>query len=298
MILVDYSAICHAAFFANRSSLDEDLLRHMILNTLRMYNVKFRKDYGEMILCIDSSSWRKDVFPYYKMKRKAKKESSSTDWERYYEIVNALRDDIAQNFPYRVIWSRGAEADDVIATLVFHCIEKNANADFGQSPEGIMIISADHDFIQLQKYAGVKQFSPMTKKFVTDKNPQMYLLEHIISGCSGDGVPNILSDDDVFVTEGKRQIPVRAPVKAALIQAIQDQDIRETERLLGGSLEKFIRNSTCINLERIPVKIRDAVLEEYSKQTEEEIKKRSAKTMNYLITKRCTNLIEYINDFL
>ena len=66
-----------------------------------------------------------------------------------------------------------------------------------------MIISGDKDFIQLQKYSNVSQYSPILKKHVNGKEND-YIRVHILKGDTSDGMINVLSNDDVFV-EGLRQ---------------------------------------------------------------------------------------------
>ncbi len=201
MILVDFNQIALSNIFVQKLN-DENMIRHMILNSLRMYNSKYRKEYGNMVICCDAgNTWRKEYFPFYKANRKKSRDKSDLDFNEIFRILNLVREEISANLPYKLIQIDGCEADDIIATLAMETQE------FGKD-EKVMIISSDKDFIQLQKYGNVSQFSPMQKKSVTDKNPRMYLFEHVIRGDSGDGIPNILSSDDTFVTDGKRQTPV------------------------------------------------------------------------------------------
>ena len=213
MILIDYSQISIAAFYAQpNAELTEGFLRHLILNTIRMYSKKYKDEYGQVVLACDGgNSWRKGIFPQYKAHRKKAREESTMDWKLFFELLNMIREEIKENFPYKVIHLDRTEADDVIAVLI------EQTQEFGKN-EPVMIISSDGDFIQLQKYKNVKQFSPIQKKMVTDSNPHLYLFEHIMRGDSGDGIPNILSADStspkkyiyflmVFPTTGKFLTP-------------------------------------------------------------------------------------------
>ena len=201
MILIDYNAVAIGNLVVQRLNVDENLIRHMILNSIRMYRQKFQNEYGEVVIVADGAgNWRRDVFPQYKYKRRKNREESSIDWNEAFRIINMVRDEIRDHFPYKVMHMPKCEADDVIAKLALETQE------FGKH-EPVMIISADHDFIQLHKYDNVKQYSPMLKKFVKDKNPRLYSMTHIFKGDCGDGVPNVLSDDNVFVDE-RRQTPV------------------------------------------------------------------------------------------
>lgn len=283
MIIVDYSGVAMASMFAQRSdTIDEGLIRHQILNTLRMYNVKYRAKYGKMILACDGGSWRKNVFAEYKAARKTNREASSIDWVEVWRVINLVREEIKENLPFKVVQVTGAEADDIIATLV------ESTQEFGQG-EPVMIVSADKDFIQLQKYNNVSQFSPMTKKIVTDKNPRKYLIEHILRGDSGDGVPNVLSPDDVFVDASKRQ----TPLKAKLVDEWIANYSKLADVMDHDTYRNFIRNRRCIDLSYIPEDVATEILAEYNKQEETP----NSKVFNYLIAKRCKMLVSCAGEF-
>lgn len=284
MILVDYSGVAMAAIFSQKGAEpQEDLIRHLVLNTLRMYNVKYRSKYGKMVICCDGgSSWRKTVFAEYKAARKANREASDMDWKELWRIMNMIREEISENLPYKVVHVNGAEADDVIATLV------ETTQEFGCG-EPVMIVSADKDFIQLQKYSNVSQFSPMTKKIVTDKNPRRYLLEHILRGDSGDGVPNVLSPDNVFVDPNGRQ----KPLKAKQVDDWCANYSKLDEIMDSATFRNYVRNRHCIDLSYIPTEVASSILDVYNTQVDTS----NGKVLNYLIMKRCKQLISCVNDF-
>ena len=169
MILLDYNAIAIGNFVVQKVAVDENMIRHMILNSIRMYRQKFGKEYGEMVIVADGmNNWRKDVFPNYKVKRKKNREESSIDWTEAFRIIGMIRDEIRDNFPYKVVHQDGCEADDSIAHIAM------STQEFGRY-EPVMIISADGDFKQLQVNKNVRQYSPLTKKFVVEKNPKLEL---------------------------------------------------------------------------------------------------------------------------
>lgn len=280
MIILDFSGIAISNIFTQREALSDHLLRHMILNSIRMYNVKFRAEYGQMVIACDGgNSWRKGVFPQYKANRKKSREEGGLDWAEFFRILNMVRDEIRDNFPYKLIHIQGLEADDIIGTLV------ESTQEFGKN-EKVMIVSADKDFIQLQRYGNVKQFSPMTKTFVKEKSPIDYLREHIIRGDSGDGVPNILSGDNTFV-DGSRQKPISAKkVEQWLsewdkLSSVMD---RETYRNLQ-------RNETLIDLSKTPNDRKAEIINTFNDA------KPRPNVLSYLITNRCTNLIECAAEF-
>ena len=204
MILVDMNQISLASVMMHlnitkRDSVDVGMVRHMILNSLRMYRQNYFKEFGEFVICYDSKNyWRREYFPEYKAGRRKSRETSSHDWNDIFECLNTIKSEIKDNFPYKVLEVYGAEADDIIATL---CGE--LEFDNGKT----LILSGDKDFIQLHKFKNVKQYSPITKKFINGEDPKEYLYQHILKGDSSDGVPNVLSPDNTFV-DGLRQRPL------------------------------------------------------------------------------------------
>lgn len=286
MIIVDYSGVAIASVFSQIKSnkIEENFIRHLILNTLRMYNVKYRSKYGQMILACDGGSWRKSYYPLYKAARRKNREESSLDWTEIFRILNTVKDEIIEHMPYKVIHVHNAEADDIIGTLVANTQE------FGQH-EPVMIISADKDFIQLQRYQNVQQFSPMTKKAVADKNPHRYLFEHIVRGDGGDGVPNVLSADDTFVVENKRQVQLRSSKINEWYESYKKGDMKSV--LDDNTYRNFIRNQTVIDLEYTPSDIKENIIKCYL----EAPTVGNSKVLNYLISKRCNMLISCAEEF-
>jgi hypothetical protein len=279
MILVDYNGIAIAAMFSMREKPTEDLLRHVILNSIRMHNVKHRDKYGEMIIACDGGSWRKDVFPQYKAARAAGREESKIDWPFIFDCMNKIRVEIETNLPWKVVHVLGAEADDIIAVMT------ERTQEFGQC-EPVMIISSDKDFIQLQKYKNVQQWSPATKKFLADKNPRRFLFEHICRGDVGDGVPNVLSPDNAF-TDSIRQTPL-AKGKIDLWY----ENLARLESLLDAeTLRNFRRNKQVIDLDQVPENKKTEIINKYNSLVVRN------NTLNYLISKRCRLLIECAADF-
>ena len=281
MILLDYSQIALSNIIVQKLN-DEAMIRHMILNSIRMYNKRYREEYGQMVICADGmNTWRKDYYPYYKANRKKGRDESTQDWTEIFRILHLVRDEIRDNLPYKVIHMDGVEADDIIASLVMETQE------FGKD-EPCMIVSSDKDFIQLQKYNNVKQFSPIQKKMVTDSNPRTYAFNHIMRGDGGDGVPNVLSADDTFVTD-KSQTPLR--------QTRIDEWLEKSDKLREVMPEEiyrnYQRNKKLIDLTEIPDDVQTTIINTY---TEQKVPMKM-KVLNYLIKKRCNLLIEVVEEF-
>jgi len=267
-------------------AVEEDLVRHMVLNSLRIYRTKFFKKYGELVICCDDKNyWRRELFPYYKIHRKKDRDESGLDWNMIFTVLNGIRDDIREKFPYKVIQIEHAEADDIIGSL---CHRFGHLGITNGSAEPILILSSDKDFMQLQKYANVEQYSPMQKKFITCSNPARYMHEHILKGDRGDGVPNFLSDDDVFVNvNGKRQKPL-ATKKIDAWNGMRPEDYCD-ERML----RNYRRNQQLVDLDFIPEDIQNEANEIFDNYKLNE----RGKIFNYFIEKKMKNMMEVIGDF-
>jgi len=281
MILIDYSQIALSNIIVQKLN-DESMIRHMILNSIRMYNKKHRDEYGQVVICADGmNTWRKEFFPEYKASRKKNRDESSQDWTEIFRILHTVRDEIRDYLPYKVIHMEGVEADDIIGTLAMQTQE------FGQD-EPVMIISSDKDFIQLQKYKNVKQWSPIQKKFVTDKNPRTYLFNHIMRGDSGDGIPNVLSADDTFISENSQ-----TPLRQTRIDSWLEHSDNLREHMDDEIYRNYQRNKKLIDLTDIPEDIQESIINNFNGQA----KTPNMKVLNYLIKKRCNHLIEVVEEF-
>ena len=286
MILIDYNAIAISNIVTQKMDLDENLIRHMILNSIRMYRKKYFREFGEIVITSDGSKNRRyEVFPQYKFKRKDARKESKIDWQEVFRITNKVFDEIRENFPYKVVVHDQCEADDVIAQLVV-----NSQVEFGHQ-EKVMIISSDKDFGQLQKYSNVSQYSPMLKKEIVIVNPRRHLLELILRGDQSDGIPNVLSIDDCF-TEGVRQTPLR---EAKIDEIMKDLD--DGELLYAASwYRNYLRNKKLIDLTETPSTLKQEIINNFEQQGDKSDNKK--KVMNYLIVNGCINLVEVIGDFI
>jgi len=278
MILLDYSQIVIANVMMNKSSMSEDFVRHAVLNTIRMYHHKFSDEYGQMIVCCDAKdNWRRDAFKYYKAQRKTTRDKSDFDWVELYRLLHIIREEISENFPYKVVYIDKAEADDIIATIVMKRNEQ----------EPVLILSSDKDFVQLQKYKNVNQYSPLTKKFLNTDNPDNFLREHILRGDTSDGVPNFMSSDDTFVVMDKRQTPLSK--KKVSVWA----ELEPTVFCEGEQLRNYRRNEMLIDFTKIPEWLQINIVDEYVNQPEVG----RSRLFNYFIKYKLKNLMEHINEF-
>ncbi len=282
MIIVDINQIMISNLMVqingrDAPELNEDLVRHMVLNSLRAHNKKFRKEYGQMVIACDSSNvWRKEIFPNYKAGRKANRAKSEHDWSLIFDIISKVKNEIKAFLPYKVIEIDTAEADDIIAVLCRGTTEK------------VLILSGDKDFIQLQNMNNdrIKQYNPVLNKFVgKDENPSLYIKEHILKGDRSDGIPNVLSDDNVFV-EGRRQRPLSKKRINSWIEEISMTFTEEEQR-------NYDRNRTLIDLSCIPQTLEDKINNEFLNV---KVATRD-KILGYFINKKLKTLIESIDEF-
>ena len=284
MILVDMNQISLASVMMHlnitkRDSVDMGMVRHMILNSLRMYRQSYFKEFGELVICYDSKNyWRREYFPEYKAGRRKSRETSSHDWNDIFECLNTIKSEIKDNFPYKVLEVYGAEADDIIATL---CGE--LEFDNGKT----LILSGDKDFIQLHKFKNVKQYSPITKKFINGEDPKEYLYQHILKGDSSDGVPNVLSPDNTFV-DGLRQKPLSKKKISEWAGPLCEQILPNDELK-----RNYQRNKKLIDLTESPKELFLECLKAYDDAPEGD----RSKLLNYFIKNRLNDLMENIGDF-
>jgi 5'-3' exonuclease len=284
-ILVDYNQVILASLFASIGNhhnvdIDENLIRHMFLNSLRFNRKKFKEDYGEIVICADGkNTWRREVFPYYKANRRKSRDESELDWNALFTIINNIRTELKEFFPYKVIHLDQCEADDIIGTVIH-----KYGTELNIGSEKFLVLSGDKDYIQLQTYANVDQYDPVRKRWIRDQNPEKYLTEHVLRGDSGDGVPNILSSDNCLAI-GERQKQMTAKRLELYFNGTDNMD-EETKR-------RFYRNKTMIDLSQIPEVHKEKILEEYSK--DKDIGREHL--FNFFIKKKLKHLVTDIQDF-
>lgn len=281
MIILDLSQVMIANYMAQvgnhaGAKFDEGLFRHMVLNSIRSYKVKFGINFGELVIaCDDKKPWRRDVFPHYKANRKKAREESGVDWSIIFGSLNKIKQEIKDNFSYRVIQAEGAEADDIIGTIVHNFDDR------------ILILSGDKDFKQLQKYPRVEQFDPVRKKSFIETDPHRQLKELIIKGDIGDGVPNVLSPSDTLVNGVRQKKIMKKKLDIWLDMSFEDLEI---DSEIGAN---FKRNRQLIDLAYTPTEISSLIIDEFNNQAN----KPRDRMFNYMINNKMKMLIEHINEF-
>jgi hypothetical protein len=286
MILVDMNQVVLSNLMMQIGSkrenkLDPSMVRHMVLNSLRSYRSKFTSEYGELVLTYDSkNNWRRDYFPNYKAARRKGRKEDSLDWNEIYELLNSIRDELKETFPYKVLEVEQAEADDIIASVVFWISEDPTRY------EKVMIVSGDKDFIQLHGNNFVKQYSPVLKKFINGEDASTYIKGHILKGDRSDGVPNFLSPDNTFVDE-LRQRPISKKKLETWVD-LEPEDFCNEDMM-----RNYQRNQKLIDLSCAPKEIKQKCIDTFLSA---EIGNRSG-LLNYFIKHRLNTLMENIGDF-
>jgi hypothetical protein len=286
VIILDFNQVALANLMVSGGKnieVNENLLRHMILNSIRMNKKKFEGEFGELIIACDAkNNWRKQYFPYYKANRKRNRDASPLDWNEVFRVLNMVRDELKEYFPYATIQIEGAEADDVIASI---CHEHGR--ELGGEP--ILILSGDKDFQQLQKYVNVQQYDPVRKRWLKCREPRFFLIEHILKGDASDGVPNVLSEDDTFVSDSRQK-----PMRQKFIDAVLSADWPEDCTLFDDTTKRnYERNRMLIDLDCVPHEIHLAT----QAQLEDQSGKGRDRLFNYFIKHKLKNLTEYITEF-
>lgn len=281
MILIDLNQVLLASLMSQIAGqknvkIEEDLVRHLSLNIIRGHVRMFKQEYGEVVLCCDNKTyWRKEYFPFYKANRKKNRDKSDLDWNLVFTILGNLREELKNNFPYKVLDVDRAEADDIIGTLApRHC-----------KTEKILIISSDGDFLQLQQYGNIKQYNPIQKKFIVSKDPLGELKLKVIGGDSGDGIPNIMSPGDTFVRGIRQKVMTEGRLTNYVSKEYNDYD--DTAK------SGYSRNQVLIDLRLIPGDIRNSIIDTYDNTKPAP----RSKLLTYFMEKKLKNLMEVIGEF-
>ena len=123
-----------------------------------------------------------------------------------------------------------------------------------------------------------------------ESNPRLFLQTHIIKGDKGDGVPNILSEDNVFV-EGFRQTPMS---KKKIDNIIEDLD--DGELLYAASwYRNYCRNKKLIDLTETPNDLKRQIINSFEEQDPWPNK---GNVFPYLVSKNCNELIKSVQEFV
>ena len=296
MILVDYSQTALSAILSFQRELkgnDADvvnLIRHVILSSLQNIKKKHGREYGQLVICADGRDyWRRDIFPHYKAGRKKTRDASGLPWTLIFDTMSSIRDDLQENFPYKVLHYDRAEADDIIAVLCKWTQDNDLIQEgLEESSQKVLIISSDHDFKQLHRFPNVRQWSPKIKKLLVTEPDYMTVghIQHIVKA-GDDGIPSVLCPDDFFVN--KEDNGRATPVTKKILEKFSDRNnLNDSEK------SRFDRNQRLVDFEFIPAEVSEEIINKYinSKVVNDKMR-----IMDYLIKNRCRILLDNIEGF-
>ena len=115
---------------------------------------------------------------------------------------------------------------------------------------------------------------------------EVVLREHIIIGDKGDGIPNMLSADNVFVN-GTRQTPIRK------VKLNKWKNLPPEEWVTGEMSAGYVRNSTLVDLTKTPEDIKESIIHSYTSQTN----KAKEHLYEYFVEHNMNQMMENIEDF-
>lgn len=290
MILLDINQLAIATIMVSlrlskESSPDLTTTRKRVLKSVGHYKSQWKHRFGETVICTDDIKyWRREIFPYYKASRKISRASSKFDWNHIHYQIGQIISDLRDHFPIKVLRVEGAEADDIIGSL---CAEYG---HYGppRGGEEILVVSGDKDMAQLLRYTNVYVYHPSKSMFVTNMNPAKTLHEHILRGDRGDGIPNFLSDQDTFITPGKKQKPIFETAMADWLNKAPEEFCTEAQ------LANYRRNELLIDLTKIPSDIRTACVDAYRNTTPSA----GSNLQGYFVKNGLASLISDVQQFV
>lgn len=253
MIIYDFSQALYGGVYSlkKNSEINKENLRVYLLSAVLKIHLKFKKEHGkDIVLALDSTSWRKTVFSNYKHKRKKKREDEEIDWNAVFVIFEEIIQEFEEHLPYKIIKVDGCEGDDLVFVLSKFC-------------EGtVVIVGIDKDYEQLQMFDHIKQYNPIKEIFMKfDKKETAYnLFSLICRGDTSDGICSIINPDDCFV-KNIRQKPLREVYIKEAFEAAKKGELKE---FLGEKVYKrFEENRQLIDARYIPKDIQEKVVDKY-----------------------------------
>ena len=301
-IVVDFSGTMHAAVFVDLkmsglTTISKDMVRHTMLGQIRKLRQMFCAKYGpEMVLALDTGSWRRTVFPEYKCARATSRAASPYDWDSIFKTMGAITDEFRRFLPYHMIGFPGAEADDVVAVLA-HARPwiPGGTSLMGSEPwerdKEMLIVSNDHDMRQLHRL-NCSQWFPVKKSHEREDDCQWYLEANIIDGDPGDGIPNIRSPKNILKLQAespKGRGPRQKPVSKKFIAGV----LNGTVKLTPMEEERRALNRRLIDLMEMPKDIWAGVLKAWKVSKPA----RRDKLAQYMIANSLEKHMSRLSDF-
>lgn len=235
------------------------LFTKSMMTTIKLFSPR------QIIVAMDKSSWRKDVYKEYKANRKISRDASAIDFDKFFAMMEIFFEDMKETISnVSFIRIDKCEADDIIAV-----ISKNITANS-------IIVSTDKDLNQLLQYKHIKQYDPINKKYFNVTNPIQELNIKVLTGDAGDNVPGIM--------------PKCGPVKAAKL--INEGLITVTSNSI--LMANYNRNRQLIDFNFIPKEIEQVIKNEYNKYSYKPLDGR--KLFNFFIKHKLSAMLEEVQE--
>lgn len=182
----------------------------------------FFTSYKELVFCfegLNSTKWRKEVYPLYKENRAQRKEDPNY---KFLPQIYKQTEEFLSLFHCKVMRVEDCEADDCIYAL---------SEIYTKKGDQVLIASSDKDLVQIMNYfEGVTVYSPI--KRVNQQKDENILLEKAICGDSSDNISGVhgvgpktlekmLSDKAVW---NKKMTPENMQVYKTILKIV---DLRE-----------------------------------------------------------------------
>lgn len=273
-LLVDLNNITMSKLFSkhimekdgyNVESINYDFWKYGVFSAIYGYMTKY-SNVDEVVLAADSSqSWRKLYFPRYKEHRKAAKDKFNIDWQEYQRHFEDLVYDLKAHFPFKVLWTKYCEGDDIIGTVALNRKDKK-----------IVIISSDQDYLQLCRN-GVRLFSIQKQEEMSHPNPEMFLKEASLMGQQKDGIFNVLTPLD-YPVELRKPPFGKKKAEKFLIEGLENALNNDVEykrkytdadgkaKIYNSKInlqERYEFNRNLMDFSKIPQTIKEKILKNY-----------------------------------
>lgn len=257
-MVVDLSNIMFRTIYSDKNikradDVSIEFLRHIALNSILDYLKKVRAKFpGRQVLTVlahDNGSWRNSIFEYYKWSRRQvdpnMSEHEKEFKDRCYACFDQLTNEAGEHYPFLSLKVRNCEADDICAWVA---------SEYGKDTE-VVLVSSDKDIKQLaigKVYSLAPVHGSGDKKWFQFKNvdeQNAYVFDLVLRGDGGDGIPNVLSDEDTFAKKEKRQTPMTKKQIELLSSSVKKGD-----PLFSGVLNTHVASRFALNLELIDLR--------------------------------------------
>ena len=199
IVLTDLSAMSYQAFFSNLNTMDTDDVEATILEAVLSYIKQYGNKFGTnniVITCDSPKSFRKDIYPAYKEKRKTARAEKSEEEKEMQRAMLAFLPTLKSILKHigfnNVLEQWGLESDDIMASITKNDVLSH-----------YVVITADEDLFQIIK-SNVDMYSPMKQKLYTYTNfidefnfePQNWWKVKALAGCTSDNVIGVKGVSD------------------------------------------------------------------------------------------------------